>query len=172
MSLTVSLLRHAKSSWGEPGLDDSERPLNARGRMAAPLMAAWMAENRVLPDYVLCSTAVRTRETLALVLPSFQSRPKVKYLEELYLAGANTVLTMLRAAPDSVQHVLVVGHNPGFEDLALGLSGRGDASARSLLARKFPTCGLAVLAFDVPTWSKVALGQGRLLHFVTPRALT
>lgn len=118
MSLTVSLLRHAKSSWDEPGLDDADRKLNARGRSAAPLIAKWMSENRVLPDRVLCSTAVRTRETLALVLPSLSPQPSISYLDELYLASAGTILTMLRATPDGTQHVLVVGHNPGLEDLA------------------------------------------------------
>jgi phosphohistidine phosphatase len=171
MSLTVSLLRHAKSSWDQPGLDDADRPLNVRGQMAAPLMAAWMANNRVIPQYVLCSTAARTRETVALVLPFFKPRPKVRYREELYLSNANTILTMLRAAPDSTQHVLVVGHNPGIAELALGLVGCGDQTAREALANKFPTCGLAVVKFDVPSWGRIASGHGQLLHFITPRSL-
>ena len=171
MSLTVSLLRHAKSSQDEPGLDDAERPLHARGRMAAPLVGAWMAENQVVPQRVFCSTAMRTRETLALVMPFFKPRPKVSYDAELYLAAANTILTMLRAAPESIRHVLIVGHNPGFEDLALGLVARGNSSDREALARKFPTCGLAVVTFDVPSWTKVARGQGHLVHFITLRGL-
>jgi phosphohistidine phosphatase len=171
MSLTVSLLRHAKSSWDEPGQDDAERPLNARGRVAAPLIGAWMAESLVIPQHVLCSTAVRTRETLALMLPFFKLRPKVSYREELYLANANTILTQLRAASGSTQHVLVIGHNPGLEDLATELVGRGDPDAREALAQRFPTCGLAVLTFDAQSWSKVVRDQGKLLHFVTPRAL-
>ena len=171
MPLIVSLLRHAKSSWANPGMDDAHRPLNARGRDAAPLIAAWMAENAIIPDTVLCSTATRATETSALVLPALSPQPAPQYRDDLYLASPDALLAMLRALPDAVQHVMIVGHNPGLEALAQRLTGSGDKQARQHLAEKFPTAALAVLRFEAKSWAKIAPRKGRLLHFITPRWL-
>ncbi len=171
MPLTVSLLRHAKSSWADPRIGDADRPLNARGRAAAPCIAAWMAKNGIIPDAILCSTAARAKETLALVLPALKPRPKLTYRDDLYLAQADAILAMLRAMPDAGKHVLVIGHNPGLEELAVRLTGSGDKAARQRLSEKFPTAALAVIRFEATSWSKIALRRGKLLHYVTPRWL-
>jgi phosphohistidine phosphatase len=168
---TLLLLRHAKSDWGDPARTDHERHLNRRGRDAAPLMGDWLARERLIPDLVLCSTATRTRETLDLVRPRIGADVAVVFDDRLYLAEAPTLLERVRATDDSVGTLLVVGHNPGLEELAGRLTGGGDRGAIDALAEKMPTAGLAVLRFDVAGWKRVAARGGRLDAFVTPRSL-
>lgn len=170
--LTLYLLRHAKSSWGKPGLRDHERPLNKRGEAAAPLMGQHMAAHRLRPDLVLCSDAKRTQATLKLVLEALgEPAPDVIYDNALYLAPPAEIFQFVRDHAAGHTEVMVVGHNPGMHALALGLSGDGDASGLSQLASKFPTAALAVLRFDCDGWDKVRPESGRLDAFVTPRGL-
>jgi phosphohistidine phosphatase len=171
------LLRHAKSSWDDGIAHDLDRPLAPRGRLAAPLIGAHMAGHGLLPDIVLCSAAVRTRETLALVgeawrrAPGSGCEPEIVHETDLYLADADRLLRRLRAVPAIRRRVLMVGHNPGFEDLARRLTGRGGSDDRARLAEKYPTGALAVLTFEAHAWSEVRAGAGTLVSFVTPRAL-
>lgn len=171
--LTLLLLRHAKSSWDDPGLADYDRPLAKRGKKAAPEIGAALAAKGLRPDLVLCSSAVRTRETLELVLSALgPPSPEVRYDEELYMASPAAVIARLRkhaADPAAPQDVMIVGHNPGFEELARLLVGSGGADDRARLAEKFPTCAVAVIAFDAGSWSAVEAGAGRLAHFLTPK---
>ncbi len=169
--LTLSLLRHAKSSWADPSQDDFDRPLNERGDEAAPRMGAFMARNRIAPDLILCSAAIRTRQTLAHVLPHLPAKTEVGYEESLYLATAIELLALVRKTKAAVSHLMLVGHDPGMHDLATRLAGSGDPALLSALAAKFPTSGLAVLAFDARAWSGVELGAGRLVLFMTPKRL-
>ena len=171
MPLTLSLLRHAKSSWDDAGIEDIDRPLNSRGRKAAPAMGAWIAANGIKPDLVLCSTAARTRETLALLLPSWKPKPEVRYDKALYLAELEGLLALIAATPAAVGHLMIVGHNPGLHDVATGFSNAGDKDLRTCLTDKFPTAGLAVITFEAPAWDKIARRKGRLIHFMTPRTL-
>lgn len=172
MTLTVSLLRHAKSDWGDPGLDDFDRPLAPRGLEAAPRMGAAMLERGVRPDLVLCSAALRTRETLALVLAGWKGKtPETVYETGLYLAPPDTILDRLTKVPASVKHVLVVAHNPGLHGLALLLASKGDVPALERLADKFPTAALAVIDIDAKDWRSLRSGNGTLRHFLTPRGL-
>jgi len=165
------LLRHAKSSWGEPGVDDHERPLNRRGETSARAMGAWLRKARIAPDLVLCSTSRRTRQTLDLLMPFHAATPTVELLPSLYLAGALTILDLIRGASDQVGCPMVVGHNPGFERLAQSLAAAGDAAALALLAEKYPTGALADIAFTAARWKAVGPGQGRLAAFIRPRDL-
>jgi phosphohistidine phosphatase len=173
--LTLLLLRHAKSSWDDPGLADFDRPLAKRGKKAAPEIGAALAAKGLRPDLVLCSSAARTRETLDLVLKALgPPAPEVRYDEELYMATPRALIARLRqhmANPASPQRVMLVGHNPGFEELARLLVGNGNADDRARLAEKFPTCAVAVIAFDADSWSAVEAGAGRLVHFLTPKHL-
>lgn len=172
MTLTLLLLRHAKSSWDHPGLDDFERPLAPRGREAAPRMAGFIAAAGLLPDLVLCSTAVRTRETLALVLPELgASPPAVRYEDALYLASTSDLVERVRRLDDGDRRVLIVGHNPGMHGAALALAGDGARRDVTALATKFPTAGLAVLEFETRHWRQVRPATGRLARFMTPRLL-
>ena len=168
---TVLMLRHAKSSWEEPQLPDHQRPLAPRGKKAAPRIGFYMSDNGLLPDLVLCSPARRAMDTWALVSEQLGTLPEVKVLEDLYHTASGTVLALLHELPDSVNSVLLVGHNPTFEDLALSLSGTGDEESLAEMSRKYPTGALAVIEFPVEEWRKVQPGAGSLRSFIRPRTL-
>jgi phosphohistidine phosphatase len=169
--LTLSLLRHAKSSWDDPSLEDFDRPLAKRGQAAARRMGAYMAEQAIAPEVVLCSTAVRARQTLDLLLPHLSGAPAVVHEDALYLATASALLARIRKIEGDAHHVMIVGHDPGVHTLACELSGAGKAETLQALARKFPTAGLAVIRFKSREWSKVRPAKGSLDLFVTPKML-
>lgn len=169
--LTLTLFRHAKSSWELNGLDDRERPLNARGLAAAPLMGAFMQENRIRPDLVLCSTAVRTRQTLDLAIAEMKPVPKVKHEDALYLANPFLLLQRLRKTSRTVKHLMILGHNPGLQILGIELIGDGDPETIKAISDKLPTAGVVVITFEAKTWSDVGPGKGRLACFATPKLL-
>jgi len=162
------LLRHAKSSWTDASLRDHDRPLNGRGRAAAPRMGAFLRDQGLVPDLVLCSSALRTCETLArLGLPDTID---VEVTRDLYLADATTVLDLVAAVDATVGTLMVVGHNPTTHEVAVALTGAGDAGTRSRLAAKYPTGALAVLTIPGP-WSEIGPGGATLDAFVTPHDL-
>ncbi len=167
---TLCLLRHAKANQDKPGAD-IDRPLNARGRTACTTTAAYLHARGLVPDLALCSPAARTRETLCRILDETGWTPAVEYPASFYPGAAEHVLNHIGMVDDAVTRLLVVGHNPGIQLLALAL-GRPDADdiARRI-ADKYPTAGLAVLDFDGPDWSAVAPRRGRLRAFVTPATL-
>lgn len=168
---TLLLLRHAKSSWDEPGQRDHARPLSERGRRAAAAMAAHIRRSAIAPDLVLCSSARRTQETLAAIRPALPRDVPVETTDDLYEVGAGSLLERLRTIPASVATLLLVGHNPGMEELAGRLAGPGgDRAAAEALGRKFPTGALATLAFD-GAWADLAWGTAKLTAFVAPRDL-
>lgn len=160
--LTLSLLRHAKSNWDDPSLKDFDRPLAKRGENAAPRMGAYMAAEGLAPELILCSPAVRARQTLDLVLPRIAGGPTVVYEDGFYLAAPSVMLARVRR---------IEGHDPGMQGLALELAGTGEAELLQALAVKFPTGGLAVIRFKARDWSKVGPAKGRLERFVTPKML-
>lgn len=168
---TIGLLRHAKSSWDDSSLSDHDRPLNARGRDAAPRVGAHMQESGYLPDLILCSTATRTRETLDAVLSELEVEPAIEFQEELYLAAPRQLLDLVRSVPDTVESVLLVSHNPGTGMLAAALSGDGPPQSIRLMRAKFPTAGLAIIELSVDRWKDVVSGCGSLREFVRPRDL-
>lgn len=169
---TLSLLRHAKSSWDNPALDDHERPLTKRGTKAAVEMAKFISRERLAPERVLCSTAVRTRATLALMIARMPDpHPEVLYDDALYLASPQVLLEHIRETPDSVENLLIVGHNPGLHALALSLIGSGDHKAIATLAKGFPTAALATFTFKAETWAAVKPASGQLNYAIWPRQL-
>jgi phosphohistidine phosphatase len=169
--LRLMLLRHAKSEWANAVGGDHERPLNARGRDAAPKIGAYLARAKIVPALVLCSTAQRTRQTCELVTASFDTAPAIRFRDDLYLAEAEAIIGIVRQTPDTVRSLMIVGHNPGIHQAAADLTGSGSAEARQLLAAKFPTAALAVLDFATGDWAGVGLHAGKLDRFVTPRLL-
>jgi phosphohistidine phosphatase len=169
--LTLSLLRHAKSSWADHGLDDFDRPLNARGEDAAPRMGAFMARQGIAPELILCSPAVRARQTLALLLPHLPASPRVVYEDALYLAPATALLKRLRKVAAKVRHAMVIGHDPGLHTLARQLAGHGKPKDLEALAEALPTAGLVVLVFAAPAWSGLKRGAGSLELFMAPKRL-
>jgi phosphohistidine phosphatase len=170
--LTLSLLRHAKSSWADPELEDHERPLAKRGTKAAGAMGAFIARQGLRPDLVLCSGSVRTRATLALVLPELGAPPpQVVYDDDLYMAKPAALLARVHKVKNDVRHAMLVGHNPGLHALALELTGKGNRKDVAALATKFPTAALAVLSFKAEKWPEIGPGAGKLELFMTPRRL-
>ncbi|MFG1398542.1 SixA phosphatase family protein [Roseixanthobacter pseudopolyaromaticivorans] len=164
------LLRHAKSDW-PAGIVDPERPLAQRGRAAAPMIGSYMAAQDLVPDRVLVSPARRTRETWELVAPALPSTVAVQSEPRLYEAGVTRILTVLREQPREVQSLMLVGHNPGLEDIADVLTDQGPAATRSQMAEKFPTGALAIIDLPIDDWAEVTPQTGRLDRFVTPRSL-
>ena len=168
----VLLLRHAKSAWGQPGLDDHERPLNRRGERAAEAMADHIVRNVPRPDLILCSTAVRTRQTLApLVHRLTVPAPPIALEKGLYLAPEDTLLERLRALTEEIGTVLLIGHNEGIGELAGSLAGSGRGTDLAALHAKYPTGTLATLRAPAGRWSDLAPRSAELLSFVRPRDL-
>lgn len=171
MRRTILLLRHTKSSWDDSPETDFDRPLASRGRLAATLMGAYLAEERLIPDRVLCSSAARTRETWRRAAEEAGRTIPVDYLDSLYEAPPAAILKQLGKLDATVAYVLVVAHNPGLDMVAHSLVGDGVAEARRRLDEKFPTGALAVIDAELPEWSDIRPGCGRLLRFVTPKDL-
>jgi phosphohistidine phosphatase len=165
---TLYLLRHAKSSWSDSTLADRERPLAPRGRRDAKRMGEHLVEGGIEPELALCSPAVRTRETLER-LGGALGLVTVRFEEELYAASWTGLLERLHDVPETVASVLLIGHNPGLEDLALALASSGPDLAR--LEAKFPTGALATLAISTATWKELSEGDAVLTAFVVPREL-
>lgn len=164
------LLRHAKSDWPD-GVSDHERPLGKRGEAAAPRMGEYLAGEHLVPDLAVVSTARRARETWALVAPQLRHEVPVRSEAAIYEAAPDHILDVVRATPDEVKCLIIVGHNPGFEELAVRLVGHGDRFAFARMLQKFPTAGLAVIDFAVDSWAEVDDRGGRLDRFVTPRMI-
>lgn len=161
---TLYLMRHAKASNDSPTFEDRDRALNERGNVDAPLVARAMQARRHIPDLILCSTARRTQETCRHVLEVLGAHIPAVYEAELYLANDDEILDIVRAADPKARALLVVGHNPGLEDLALSLGADGAPP-------KFPTAAVAVFRFDVENWDDVARGRGAFADYFTPKML-
>jgi len=171
--LRLMLLRHAKSSWTDPGLDDHDRPLNPRGQKSAPLIGRFMFAHKLLPDLVLCSPARRARDTWKLTSTELRASPRLLMEDALYDFGnGGRILDTVRGKADSAKSVLVVGHNPSIERLAQRLIGKGDAKLRRRMAEKYPTGALAVITFETDALDKAEDGKGTLTYFTRPRDLT
>ena len=163
------LLRHAKSSWSDEGLSDEDRPLAPRGEQAADRIRDYLDAEGVHPELVLCSSALRARQTLARVLPALGTDLEVRIEPTLYTFDADVVLERLGRISSDVTSALLVGHNPAIEDLATEITDRGDQLAD--LSRKYPTAGLAEVAFTKGSWSTLADRRGELVRFIVPREL-
>jgi phosphohistidine phosphatase len=161
------LLRHAKSSWADPTLADHERPLAERGRRDAKRIAKHLRRLGSEPELILCSSAVRTRETLELLRPAVPTSA-VDIEEDLYAASSDELLARLRLVPDAVSSVMLIGHNPGLQQLALGLASAGAELER--LEAKFPTAALATFAL-AKSWSRLAPAEATLEAYVVPKQL-
>jgi phosphohistidine phosphatase len=176
---TLVLFRHAKSAW--PDVADHDRPLARRGIRSAPVMGRWLREAGLLPGQVLCSTARRARETWQFAQAGLAATPPVTFDARIYEAAAPDLLTVIREVPPATGTLLLIGHNPAIEDLALLLATAPGAAARpgplgaapgdlERMRSKFPTAAIAVLEFR-GTWAGLAPGRARLTAFVTPRDL-
>jgi phosphohistidine phosphatase len=156
------LARHAKSSWDNAALGDHQRPLNARGQGDAPRVGAHLRERGWVPQQTLSSDAMRTRQTWALMSPALAPDTPVRWLRDLYLAAPGEILAQLGQAPEACQALMVLGHNPGMEDLASLLSGQ---------RIRMTTANVVVLRGQAQSWAQAAQGSWSLEAVVRPREL-
>jgi len=165
------LLRHAKSSWQDRSLADHDRPLNKRGEKSARRIGDYLHDEGLIPDHVLCSTATRAARTWDIVSGQLGSVVSTTELPDIYSADADGLLQLVRAAPPHANTVLLIGHNPALEELALSLYASGDRPGAEKMREKYPTAGLASFRFDTTDWAEIAPGRGELERFVRPKQL-
>ena len=166
----LRLLRHAKTERAQPGERDRDRKLMKRGRTDAPAIGAYMAHHGFVPDLALVSPAARAQETWHLIAAAFAETPRAVNDERVYNAGPETLIAVIGAARKA-QSLLIVGHNPGLQDLALQLIASGDVEMREQLNEKLPTSGLVVIDQPFDDWSRIHPHSGRLERFVSPRLI-
>ena len=165
---TLTLLRHAKSGWDDPSTRDFDRPLNPRGRRAARTVGAEMKARGLGFDLILASPARRVTETMDEIAAGYGALAP-EYDDRLYLASATTLLDVVRHAPEGVDRLLLAGHNPGLEELALRLALRD--ALRCEVEIKYPTGTVAEIGLPVDRWADVREGTGRIVSFIRPRDL-
>lgn len=165
----LTLLRHGKSNWETGVENDFDRPLKDRGRKDTPLLGRFLAGVGTVPDLVVSSPAERARQTAELLAPAMGYSAEITWEPSIYAASAGELMSVLRNLPDSAGHVLLVGHNPGFEDLTTRLIGADVYGMAAGL--RLPTGGMAHLALSVDTWNAVQANSGQLIWLVNPRLL-
>lgn len=166
MTKTLILIRHAKSDWGDPILDDHDRPLNARGRAAAPRIGTWLRQHPITLNAALVSTARRTRETWDLIAAQLPQAPRPTFLPDLYHASPDTLWKRIQDA--TADALCLVGHNPGIGSLAAQLGTTVPDHPKFDL---YPTGATLILQFATEEWAHAQPGTGQLIAFTTPRDL-
>jgi phosphohistidine phosphatase len=167
----LTVLRHAKSSWDEAELNDIDRPLNARGRKAARQVGRELERRHFRFDAVFASPATRVRETLEELAEGFGESWEIRFDERIYAASAETLFDLVRSIPEDVHAPLLVGHNPGLQELILRLTQDDGADLRRRVGTKFPTAAVAAITLPVPRWDEVTLDSGEIRELILPREL-
>lgn len=169
--MRLLLLRHAKSDWGDATLADVDRVLNGRGKAAARQMGSYLQQNTLFPNRILCSTAQRTRETLARVVPFLPYEAQIHLISDFYRKSDISYTNLIRRYGGHSQTLMIIGHNPATEQTAEELVGTGASDVRDDISTKYPTAALAVIDFDISEWADLRAGTGHLERFVKPREL-
>ena len=167
----ISVLRHAKSRYDEPELDDIDRPLSDRGWKAATRMGKEFANRRMRFDFVVASAAVRVRQTIEGVERAFDLPRPIRFEKGLYLASKSALIDIIRDLPETVRSPLLIGHNPGLEEFLLELSHNDDSGLRGKIAAKYPTAAFAIVELPGDGWARIEPGSGRIAELILPRAL-
>jgi phosphohistidine phosphatase len=168
----LTLLRHAKSSWDDTVARDFDRPLNDRGARAAKVIGLYMKREGFSFDHVIASPAVRVVETIDHVVPSYGAQIQPTWERRVYLASSATLMDVLREADDKANSILMVGHNPGMEDLILDLVPENSGCLlRAAVYEKYPTAAVAEIELDIGHWRDIDQGTGKLTRFIRPRDL-
>lgn len=167
MALTLILMRHAKSAWDDPKLDDFERTLNDRGRRSALAIANWLVGTGYLPDVVLVSSATRTVETWQRMAPKMPETATMESSPALYLAGPDILMNVLKS--QSAPSVMMIAHNPGIAEFAERIVARKPAHPKFA---QYPTGAITILQFEAERWSDIDWHSGQVVDFVVPRDLT
>jgi phosphohistidine phosphatase len=165
------VLRHAKSSWDDPALEDFNRPLNDRGWKAAGRMGRELKQRELRFDLVMSSMAARARETLDGIRDKLELNVEVRFEPSMYLASEETLLSLVRALPQEIHCPLLIGHNPGLERLLVGLTHDDDDGLRHRIAHKYPTGAFAAVEFPAHRWADVTPGSGVIRELILPKEL-
>jgi phosphohistidine phosphatase len=168
---TLTLLRHAKSGWDDPVARDFDRPLNAKGKRAAAMVGRHMRSLHLVFDHAIASPAVRVMETLDEIESGYGRKVAPAWDRRVYLASAATLLDVIHSFPAETDSALLIGHNPGLEDLVLMLVADGANPLRDAVEDKYPTASIAELQFEADSWADIVTGTARLTRFVRPRDL-
>jgi len=165
-------MRHAKSDWTTPGLPDRERPLASRGKRATDMLVQYLRREGIAPTLVLCSSAARAVQTLDRIAIALAPETAMSIEEDLYGASCEDLAHRLHQLPDTVPSVMLIGHNPALQRLAVMLTGEGDAQALARLREKLPTGALVTLALTTGEWGQLETSGARLLSLITPKDLS
>ena len=168
---TLILMRHAKSSWDNPHKDDFDRPLNSRGRESAQMVAKHIHSLGFKPELTLCSSSVRCKETLELVIPYFSKTMHTRYLDDLYLAPERAILEIIKSIELSIDQMLVIGHNPGLSDLSQSLTYSSKNQNDYFETQQFPTSAASIFEMNIKNWLDFKLSESKIIDFVTPKNL-
>jgi phosphohistidine phosphatase len=168
---TLYLMRHAKAGWDDPQQRDFDRPLTPRGAAAAVLMGRFLRAQAIEINLLLASPAVRNAMTWDQLESSWKSSLAPQFEESIYMATVDTLFGLVQASPRSAKAMMLLGHNPGMEDLSFKLIGDGDEGGIDLLDHGFTTAAIAELSFDVIHWSDITAKSATLQRFITPRSL-
>lgn len=159
------IVRHAKSTWDLPELEDIERPLSKRGKKDAPKMGKYLKKNKHIPEIIISSPAKRAFKTARLLAEELgYPEENIVKNENLYEAGLETLLDVIRNIEDKYEKAMIVGHNPGFNSLAEALGGE--------TIDNIPTCGVYCVDLDIKAWKDVSKGKGRMVFFDTPKKIS
>lgn len=170
--MQLLLLRHGKSSWDDASVEDADRPLNERGIRAAATIGQHLLKHGPMPALALCSPARRARETWAIVARELKQQPPTRFVNEVYDFGdGEQLLEAIRREGASHSPLLLIGHNPSLEGLAIGLCDRDSGKLRSRMEKKYPTATLTLFEVNAGDWSQLAYGMGRCTDFVRPKDL-
>jgi phosphohistidine phosphatase len=169
---TLLLLRHSKAVPSDKAVRDEDRLLIARGRGDALRMGAYMARHALIPDHAIVSPAKRTRETWQAAATAFGTPPPARYDSRLYDAAPQAIMEVIKETGGAAPKLLLVGHNPSLQKLAMLLIAAGDLDARERLSEALPTSGLVTIDFVFDNWMQLRPQAGRLSHFVTPSSLS
>jgi phosphohistidine phosphatase len=166
----LTLLRHAKSGWDDPVSRDFDRPLNDRGKRASEVIGRWLRDQKLGFDYIVGSPAVRVVETIEHVAIGYGETMAPVWDKRAYLASASSLLEVIHEAPEDSERILLVGHNPGLEDLVLMLvPDVAGEEARDAIEEKYPTASLVEIDFDVAHWADIKAATGKVRYFKRPR---
>ncbi|MEZ5710215.1 MAG: histidine phosphatase family protein [Blastomonas sp.] len=169
---SLTLLRHAKSDWSDASQRDFDRPINERGQRGAKLIGSYLKREAMAFDAVVASPAVRVVETIDLLEQGYGTSLKPDWDRRIYLASSVTLIDLLSGLDDAADRVLMVGHNPGLEDLIFDLvPDDGTSPLRDEVEIKFPTAALAVLELDIDSWKDIDNRCARLVSLMRPRDL-
>ena len=168
---TIFLLRHAKSSWDDPRLNDLDRPLASRGIKSSKKIGKYLKKNKLTPDIVYCSSATRAKQTWELVNRIVEKKKNVKYINKLYMANSSDFMDVIKKTDNDFKSLMLVSHNPGIESIAIELSKNENNKFHQIINIKYPTGALAIIKFNLSDWGKINYKKGEIYEFIKPKEL-